>query len=109
MTTANIAAIPPGTALDDNFARFVLAITGLRPRPLNVLNSPGALYDRAELLEKTIMACSEYLTFLVEDTAGHVALSRRLDDIVTDYMSDLAGDLRGYLLVAIPDTKVAPQ
>jgi hypothetical protein len=98
------STIPPGRALEDAYACFLLAASGLRPRALNVLNSPAALRNRACEIDALILSFQGLMTTLLEDTAQHFALSRRLDDIAVDCLSDMASELRAYLVESIQDT-----
>lgn len=88
-------------AIDTAYARFLLAVMKARPHRLQALNSPDDLAGRVIDVADQIAACKTWLKVLVEDTAEHVALAKRPDDIVEAAMSDMAGDVIGQLEQAI--------
>ena len=94
------------TALANAHHRF-LATVITRPRELRPLNSADALAGRTLEIELHVQAVTVWLKALVEDTAGHCHASRSLSDLVETYMSDLASELRGELIVALEDVETA--
>lgn len=89
------------SVLGDSYATFLLGLMEHRPHALSVDNSDEALEARVCEIDAVIILCKSYLKALVEDTAQHVALAKRPDDIVENFMTDMAGDLHGHLLQAI--------
>lgn len=89
------------SVLGDAYATFLLGLMARRPRELDLENSDDDLEARVCEIDEVIILCKSYLKVLVEDTAQHVALAKRPDDIVENFMTDMAGDLHGHLLQAI--------
>ena len=83
------------------YARLLAAVGKNRPRKLHADNSPCALAGRVADIEAQLIACTDWLKAIVDDTSHHCHARRRLDDIVDAYMADMAGELRGELLKAM--------
>lgn len=100
--TAAITAPQTTTSdVDLAYVRLLLALKSNRARPLRALNSPAALRGRIHDIEAQIDAMRVYLKALVEDTAEHIALAKRPDDIVESALADMRGDVIGHLEQAL--------
>lgn len=95
------------TALEIAYTKFLGAVMENKPRPLRALNSPNMLACRACEIDAQILACAEWLKALAEDSAQHMSLGKRLDDIIEGAMTDMAGDVRGEVLKALDDARAA--
>lgn len=86
------------TAIQLAWAKFALRVHQLRPSELRAQASPAALQQRILETDALIIAMADVLRATVEDTARSCHCSRRPDDIVDSYMTDLGGELRGLFL-----------
>lgn len=91
----------PTSDLDLAYVRHILAIQAARPIALTALDGDAMLQHRIEQVAAQIDAAKAWIKALVEDTAEHVALAKRPDDIVEAAMGDMAGDVIGRLEQAV--------
>lgn len=95
--------------LDDDFATYLLAVSGNRPRPLQGGNSQRALRMRAAEVEYAVLSFQLWLSALMADTAYNMSLSGDPLPLIDAALTDLASDLRGMMVAAIEeDIPTAP-
>lgn len=98
---SNEAPLDPVTVA---YARFLMIVSANRPRPQRAENTLAALEDRVNDVQAQIIACADWLAALVEDTAQHLPMSGRQDDVVKATCMDLASDFRAVLHDLAGDT-----
>jgi hypothetical protein len=83
--------------------KFMVALHDHRPRPFVVDASPAALRQRACDIDALTLAFTDYISFLVEDSAANMWLRKDLATSVRNLMEDAASEIRGEMSIGIED------
>lgn len=103
MTALSTARAAATLAIAHN--NLIGQLLDLRPRDLGNDPSPAAQQSRATTIALTLAAMQAYLEILAADTAASMSLSGNPEQVVRDYMHDMAGELRGMMCAAIEDAR----
>jgi hypothetical protein len=87
-------AKPPASPVRAAHAEFIAALAGHPPRPIPLDADAIDLEDRADHLNKVLVALSVYVTVILDDTAQNVPGGLDLSYIEA-VLADLASDVTG--------------